>query len=176
MNGKEALGVWGKKLAGTLEKYKFVFLILLVGVVLLMLPSFSGGSKEERYEAEETAKGMFDLEDMERRMEEALSQIDGAGQVQVVLTVRSGARQILAQDGKTTEKGDSIDSQVSTVIVSRGSGSEETVSLQEIAPQYQGALVVCPGGDDPAVQLKISEAVSALTGLGADRITICKGG
>ena len=69
-----------------------------------------------------------------------------------------------------------MDSQVSTVVISRGSGSEETVALQEIAPQYQGALVVCPGGGDPAVRLQLSEAVSALTGLGADRITICKGG
>ena len=171
---KESLNTWGRKLAGVLEKYKFVFLILLAGVVLLMLPSFGGGAEED--EAAPPSQGMFDLESTEHRMEEVLSRIEGAGRVRVVLTVRSGARQILAQDGKTTEEGDSMDSQVSTVVISRGSGSEETVALQEIAPQYQGALVVCPGGGDPAVRLQISEAVSALTGLGADRITICKGG
>ena len=61
------------------------------------------------------------------------------------------------------------------MVVSKGSGNEETVALQELAPQYQGALVVCPGGNDPAVKLQISEAVAALTGLGADKISICKG-
>ena len=108
------------------------------------------------------------------QMEEAAALV-GAGKVKVVLTLRSGTRQILATDGKTTEKGESIDSQVSTVVVSKGSGNEETVALQELAPQYQGALVVCPGGNDPAVKLQISEAVAALTGLGADKISICKG-
>ena len=42
-------------------------------------------------------------------------------------------------------------------------------------PSFRGALVVCPGGDDPQVQLAITQAVSALTGLGSDRITICAG-
>ena len=36
-------------------------------------------------------------------------------------------------------------------------------------------VVVCPGGEDPAVQLRLVEAVADLTGLGTDRITICKG-
>ena len=93
----------------------------------------------------------------------------------MVLTVRSGARQILAQDGRTTEKGEELDSQVNTVILSRGTGVEEAVALQEIAPQFQGALVVCPGGDDPAVRLAITGAVADLTGLGADRISVCRG-
>ena len=42
-------------------------------------------------------------------------------------------------------------------------------------PEKGVALVVCPGGNDPAVKLQISEAVAALTGLGADKISICKG-
>ena len=174
MKGREALNGWGKKIAAALEKYKFVFLVLLAGVVLLMLPSF-GEKKTQAPPAEPASGDVFDVDAMEEKLEDALSKIDGAGRVKVVLTVRSGARQILAQDGKTTERGESVDSQVNTVIVSRGSGSEEAVALQEIAPQFQGALVVCPGGSDPAVRLKLSEAVAALTGLGADKISICKG-
>ena len=42
-------------------------------------------------------------------------------------------------------------------------------------PEKGVALVVCPGGNDPAVKLQISEAVAALTGLGAEKISICKG-
>ena len=49
------------------------------------------------------------------------------------------------------------------------------VPLYTLTPQFQGALVVCPGGGDPAVQLRLLEAVSALTGLGSDRISICEG-
>lgn len=175
MKGREP-GGWGKKLAGCLEKYKFVLLVILAGLVLLMLPAFqeeTGGAPEPAARAE--ASGTFDRAELEARLEDALSRIDGAGRVRVVLTVRSGARQILAQDGRTTEKGEELDSQVNTVILSRGTGVEEAVALQEIAPQFQGALVVCPGGDDPAVRLAITGAVADLTGLGADRISVCRG-
>ena len=57
----------------------------------------------------------------------------------------------------------------------QGAGTEGVVPLYTLTPQFQGALVVCPGGGDPAVQLRLLEAVSALTGLGSDRISICEG-
>ena len=116
-----------------------------------------------------------DLGALERRMEEALSRIEGAGEVSVVLTLRSGTRQVLAQDVSSARSQEDQEEDRTTVVVSAGSGREEAVALQQIYPQFQGALVVCAGGDDPAVQLKLVEAVSALTGLGSDKISICKG-
>ena len=62
----------------------------------------------------------------------------------------------------------------STVILSTDSG-EEAVLVTQRYPTFQGALVICPGGEDPAVRLALTQAVAALTGLGSDRITVCKG-
>ena len=166
----EALGAWSKRLRGVFGRYKFVLLVILAGAALLLLPSV--GEKETA--AEQTSL-LQSVDALERRLEAALSRMDGAGEVTVVLTVKSSGRQILAQDGKTTERGETTDTQLTTVVVSRGSGSEEPVALQQLSPQYQGALVVCSGGDADAVRLKIVEAVSALTGLGADKISVCKG-
>ena len=36
-------------------------------------------------------------------------------------------------------------------------------------------MIVCAGGDDPTVRLQLTEAMSALTGLGADKISISQG-
>ena len=158
----EALGAWSKRLRGVFGRYKFVLLVILAGAALLLLPSV--GEKETAAEqtAEQTSL-LQSVDALERRLEAALSRMDGAGEVTVVLTVKSSGRQILAQDGKTTERGETTDTQLTTVVVSRGSGSEEPVALQQLSPQYQGALVVCSGGDADAVRLKIVEAVSALT-------------
>ena len=41
-------------------------------------------------------------------------------------------------------------------------------------PTYRGALVVCQGGDRAEVKLAVTEAVTALTGLTADRVTVAK--
>jgi stage III sporulation protein AG len=48
------------------------------------------------------------------------------------------------------------------------------VVTQRRYPTYRGALVVCRGGDRPEVKLAVTEAVAALTGLSADRITVAK--
>lgn len=161
-----------QKAAELFQKYKYVLLVIAAGIVLLLLPLGGeenptlGGTESQNGNGEET----FRVEEMERRLEEALSRVDGAGEVTVVLTVKSGTRQILAQDSSRSGE----ESSTSTVVVSTGSGTEDAVVLQQVYPQYQGALVVCPGGGDPAVCLKLVDAVSALTGLGADKISICK--
>ena len=145
-------------------------LVILVGLFLLLLPT-GGGEGEEA--AAEPAQGTFDLEKTEARLAQTLSQIKGAGEVTVMLTVANGPRQVLAQDvDRNSQQGEES---TQTVILSRGSSSQETVTVQEIYPRYQGALVVCPGGDDPEVRLQITEALSALTGLGADKISISEG-
>ena len=90
----------------------------------------------------------------------------------VVLTLETGSRQVLARDQERDGQGASS----STVVtVGRGSGSQGVVPLQTVAPQFRGALVVCPGGGDPQVRLKLIQSVAALTGLGSDRISICPG-
>ena len=43
-----------------------------------------------------------------------------------------------------------------------------------LSPTYRGALVVCQGGDRADVRLAVIEAVSVLTGLSSDRITVAK--
>ena len=169
MNGRETMGQLAQRVRASLHKYRLVWLVILVGLFLLLLPT-GGGEGEE---AAEPAQGTFDLEKTEARLAQALSQIKGAGEVTVMLTVANGPRQVLAQDvDRNSQQGEES---TQTVILSRGSSSQETVTVQEIYPRYQGALVVCPGGDDPEVRLQITEALSALTGLGADKISISEG-
>ena len=90
----------------------------------------------------------------------------------MVLTLDGGSRRILAQDQERDGTGGGASS---TVTLGRGSGNQEVVPLQTLAPSFRGALVVCPGGGDPRVGLALTEAVSVLTGLGADSIAICGG-
>ena len=168
---------WAGRLKALASKYKFVLLVIAAGVVLLLLPPAGEGEEEAPAQeaAVQTDSDPFSPENLERRLEEALSRVEGAGEVDVVLSVKSGARSILAQDGQTSQREGEVDSATSTVVITNGDRGEETVALQQLSPQYQGALVVCSGGDDPAVRLRLSEAVCALTGLGADKISICKG-
>ena len=171
----EGFGVWGSKLRSLFDRYKFVLVVILAGVVLLLLPSF-GGEKRDGGAVEssqESSSDPFQVEELERKLEQALAQIDGVGEVRVVLTLQSGPRRILAQDSQSTVDEGRTEAEVTNVVIS--AGVEGTVTLQQLSPQFQGALVVCSGGGEPTVQLRLVEAVSALTGLGADKISVCKG-
>lgn len=171
MNGRETLARLAGKIKETTKAYRLVWLVILAGLVLLAIPS--GKGEEAQEEETPAAATQFDLAAMEDRLAQALSRIDGAGEVTVVLALQDGPRQVLAQN--VDRDGEEGREQTETVVLSRGSGSQETVSVQELYPSYQGALLVCPGGDDPTVRLKLTEATSALTGLGADKISISKG-
>lgn len=117
---------WAGKALHMLDKYKYVLLVAVVGVILLLWPT---GTKK-------TAAGQATLpqrDALELKLEDALARIQGVGEVTVVLTDR------------------------------------------DPPPGYQGALVVADGGDSPQIRLELCRIVSALTGLGADKITISKG-
>ena len=153
-----------------LTAYKYVVLVLAVGVLLLLLPA--GGEVPAEEPGVAAQSDPFDLEAFEDKLEQTLSRVEGAGEVRVVLTLDGGSRRILAQDQERDGTGGGASS---TVTLGRGSGNQEVVPLQTLAPSFRGALVVCPGGADPRVCLALTEAVSVLTGLGTDSIAICGG-
>ncbi len=156
-----------------LDKYKYVLLVLAVGLVLLLWPT---GEKEQPKEsASNHAAEDFDLAALEEKLSQTLSQVEGAGKVTVALTVKSGTEQVPLTDRSTsvTERGNSVEEK--TVVINTGSGQETVVRLQR-GPVFQGAVVVSQGADQAEVRLLLTQAVSALTGLGSDRITVCKGG
>ena len=140
--------------------------VLMVGCLLLLTPTGGKNPTKSGGEADDT----FDLEGFERRLEEALSCVDGAGETRVVLSLDSGERQILAQDREQTGSGASVQ----TVTVGGGS-DRSVVPVQTMAPGFRGALIVSPGAGDAGVRLALTRAVSVLTGLGSDCICVTTG-
>ena len=165
-----------------IKKNKFVMVVLLAGLVLILLPISSQAPKNDTGARSKSSSAEFSLSDQESRISLALSRIQGAGKVTVVLALKCGAEQVLARDetesSTTGGKGDMAETQsqhsVTTVVISAGSSVETPITLKTIYPEYLGALVVAEGADNAAVKLQLVRAVSGLTGLGADRIVVTK--
>ncbi|MBE6943554.1 MAG: hypothetical protein E7453_04745 [Ruminococcaceae bacterium] len=111
---------------------------------------------------------------MEERLCDILQQIRGAGLVRVMLTVANGEETIYQFDQNLSIDGSSSSTQKDTVTVTDKDRGQSGLITQVNPPKYQGALVVCQGAENAAVRLAISEAVSSLTGLGTDKITIVR--
>jgi len=147
-----------------LLKYKYVLLVLLLGLILILVPI--GGNKNPPQEAQGSAGALgppeFSLASEEERLSAALGDIAGVGQVRVLLSLKSSASRVLAE-GKD-----------GALVVNEGSGVQAPVDVTYVYPEYLGATVVCAGADSPAVRLAVTQAVEAFTGLGADKISVIK--
>lgn len=158
-----------EKLLSFGKKYRYVLLVLLIGVFLMCLPEGEEEAKvavREEIQSEEVG--------LEERLEEILSQIEGAGKVKVLLTEQSGSSVVYQTDTDRSTGADSGSERLDTVIVTDADRAEQGLIRQVNPPIYLGAVIVCQGGDRPSVQLAVVEAVSNATGLGADKITVLK--
>lgn len=153
------------------RKYKYVFLIFAVGIVLMCIPKSADNTKSN---LEKSVVQEIDERSIEEEMEIILGKISGAGKVCVMLTNKSGSETVYQTDTQDTVSGENRSIKKDTVII--GSGSVEKTSLvrQVNPPVYLGAVVVCQGADDPQIRLAIVDAVSKLTGLGANCISVLK--
>lgn len=158
-------------------KYKAVLLVIAAGILCLLWPSGGGGDKETDFTEKTSSEDqeLQQLEAIQTEMEEILGHIRGVGQLQLMLTVDRGREQVLAGDTTLSYSGPTAApedySRSSETVVLSGDGGSVVVT-QEVWPKFRGALVVCEGAGDPAVQLEVIEAVSALTGLGTDKISV----
>lgn len=162
-----------KSLGETLKKFKYPALILLLGAVLLLWPSKSQEAPKE--ENREEPIPITHQETVQEQMERILSCIEGAGEVRVLLTRKTGDETIYLTDTSQSQSADGASSRTDNAVkISVSGGGEAPVVTQTIYGQYQGALVVCEGADRAAVRLELVNAVAGLTGLSADRITVIK--
>ena len=167
------------------------FLLAAIGVVLL-LPTGTKKTGEETEQPQETAArpagdvGASVQEEMEQRLCDALSQMEGVGAVHVVVTLESTGKKIVEKDvptRSTTEenkKGEETGSVTSssqdeaTVYEKTQNGAETPYVVSEEYPAVRGVLVIAEGGGNPVTIQEIQEAVMALFQVGANKIKVVK--
>ncbi len=168
------LGEQLQKVIRGLKKYKYALVVLLLGMALLLIPS-----KTEKTASEKEVRNTTDYaHSMEARLTQALSQIEGVGKVQVVLTLANEGtihyHSDVQRSREENENGSTEREEQKTVILSEGSAYDEAAVSSVDTPRFQGALIVCEGGANASVRLRLTQAVAALTGLSSEKITVVK--
>lgn len=156
------------RIAAYIKKYRYILLILLVGIFLMMLPA-----QEEKEVVPVTTQPQAEP-DLQDSLAAILSQIAGAGKVQVLLTQAAGEQTIYQTDEDIDTGENTSDIRRETVLVTNSNREETGLVRQVNPPVYQGAIVLCQGADNASIKLSIVEAVMSVTGLTSDRITVLK--
>ncbi|OYP54295.1 stage III sporulation protein AG [Lachnotalea glycerini] len=170
-------------------------IILLVGVLLIViaLPVSDNKDKEEKAGVEsitnneEETQVLTYVDEQEKRLGEILSQVQGVGDVKVMITLKSSKELIVEKDTPTTSqtsleedaeggKRNTTDKTTTeaTVYEQDNNGDSSPYVVKELEPEIEGIIVIAKGGDDPVVAKNISEAVLALFHVEAHKIKVMK--
>ena len=155
-------------------------ILVLAGILILIiaLPTDTKEKKQAEEAKENISKENNTMEaskdEIERKLEDILEKIDGAGDVKVMITYQDSGTQVVEKDKNTSENSlEESDStggvrstkeqqlQESTVYEEADAGNTPFVS-KELLPKVEGILIVASGGDNQKVKQNISEAVLAL--------------
>lgn len=132
---------------------------------------------------------------LEQRVKDILKEVDGVGEVDVMIVLKSTGEKVIQIDGKTgnsvteeqdtnggTRKIQSQEAEQSTVLVTGNSGSSGSLGgtgtapivKKELYPELSGIVITADGGGNPTIQAEISAAMEALFGLPAHKIKVLK--
>ncbi len=184
------------------------FIIVLCGVLLVILamPSGkkSGGQTISDYSqntfvpaesTKEETKTESDYEEisleeytesMENKLEEALSDMAGVGEVKVVITMASSTEKIVEKEqpinrsntAETDSQGGSRNVNMvemgDTTVYSTQSGESIPYVVKVMQPKVEGVMVVAQGAGKGSVNKNITEVIQALFGIEAHKIKVVK--
>lgn len=181
----------GKRKLSTLES---IIIIIALGIIIILAGSYLAKSNEtedtigsassmsnisgQRPISSTSVDGHEIVADIEQRLSELLSKVEGAGQVSVMVYADTGSEQVPAynneQDTRNDERADGKSSEISENRQLALSGKDEPVILKVIIPQIKGVVVVAEGADDILIKSQLNNAVCTLLGIPEHRVQILK--
>lgn len=183
---------WIQKLAENDIWRKVILILGFSGIALIFLSGLfqNHDSKATNAQAEEEPTKTTAQEytqQVEKSLTELIGNINGAGSVKVLVTLERNTQYVYAtEEKKTTQstqdqaanatvKNQENDSRETKYILVKGAdGSQQALAVTEVEPIVKGVVVVCEGGNQPAVQKDIIDAVTTALNLSSARVCVIK--
>ena len=164
------------KFSEKLKKDKKLLLTVaagILGIVFIVISEFIPKSSYKKAETGEQNKNSVSSyeETLEKRLESIISSVDGAGRVQVMVTLDTSEQTQYAKDEKENSKSGDKSSEKSYEKKYVLTDDDGGVVLKTTEPEVRGVIVVCDGGDNAAVKNGITSAVRAALSVDSNKIT-----
>lgn len=176
--------------------YNLLTVVIICIIILISLSIFYPKKNSEDMNTstiEDTREASVDTnipksaysDNMESRLEEILSQIDGIGKVEVMITYETSTEVVPASNTtkseQTTQESDkqggirTIKQENNTeniVTVSDKDYKNSPIVIKEIKPIIRGVIVVAEGADNPQVKNNLIEAVTTIFQIKSHKVKI----
>ena len=119
---------------------------------------------------------------LENRLEECLLKVNGAGKVEVMITLKNNGEKYIYSDIEVSESiTKETDSNGGTRQVMQNSEKKNEIYegevpylIKEDMPEVSGVLIISEGGDNPVIEKEINDAAKALFGIESNKIKVMK--
>lgn len=174
-----------------IKHIEIIAAVLIIAIILVLYAStpgsFLSSAKKDAGESQvsvDTAIPEATGEtDTEVRLASILSNMEGAGKVDVMITYETGPALVPAmdrnemrttateRDGESTSQTQQTDIQERPMTVDGPDGSEPMVLYQE-TPEIKGVIVIAEGAGDIEVYMNLERAVMTILNVNADQVEV----
>ncbi len=161
------------------KKNIVLFACATLALLLLVVSEFTGDKNSEK---NENTSGFISstnyIKEQEEKLKELLETIDGAGQVEVMITLESCYENVYLKDKNLKTESGNGDFKEETnetyIMAKTNSNTQEGVIIKVYEPVVKGVAVVATGGDSEKVKMAIIETVSAVFNIDSTNISVEK--
>lgn len=163
------------------KNLKIIILCIIFVVALILFLKMSGTKTTTKTTMTSSIQYQTSLDyskQLETKLESVLSQIKGAGNVKVMMTLDGSPELVYAMDSNekvSNNTGGSTTTSSSTPILVQTNGTTSPLILTEVLPKVKGVIVVSSGANDISIKLDILNSVSTLLDISTDKINVLKG-
>lgn len=167
-----------EKIINVFERIKSdrkLLLIIFIGFlgILLLLFSEIFTEKDNTPETASVSERELDFKSYENNLEDRLKllleSINGAGKVNVMITIESGDEMVYATETERSDKNED-----KKYVLVDTDGNDDGLLLKVAQPEVRGVAVVCQGADSPEVKRQITDAVTSVLRISSNRVSISK--
>jgi len=187
MGGTEGLVVMVKKWLAGDGRTKIIAALGILGMALILLSQLTDGTKPTRPETEEAdLSAAAYARELETRLSEMISNMEGAGETRVMITLEDAGEIVYAREEKRN-----VDTQRETAPESPGKSYQKESTEQKyiiidgrdgrqalvktrLEPRVQGVVVMCSGAGNLKVEQDIIHVVTTALNIPTTRVCVVK--
>lgn len=159
-----------------IKNIKKPYYLVIVFLLLVLLFCFA---PDDHIKTNEKSVHNEDVSELEKRLEDILGHIEGAGKVDVMITLASQGEKIILKDSKTSDKAslfenpDNSSLEEKTVMTKDGS-KEEPFIRKQLNAEVRGVIVCADGAYDEIVKNEITSSCVAVLDIPVTRVSVVK--
>lgn len=157
------------KVKTTKKLFKTEYILVVILIVLISSLFLFNSGALSLFTSNNNSNSVVYEDILEEKLTSLISAIDGAGSVNVLITVDGSKKQEYLKNTITKVENNTEITEENTVLI-----NGKPYLVKEHYPEILGVVVICQGGENVKVKMAITEVITTLLPISSENIRILK--